>query len=142
MFVKMRCKCIEIIDLKIKILRPGYLLSEFLTAPDEFPGGGGTEPLLFPGLFEPFFNEGLVGKAVEKGLLRVHLENYRRHGLGRHKAVDDEPYGGGAGMVLRPEPLFAAVRERKTALAELIRSGDKSSFTDYETLVGPVQEPG
>ena len=73
---------------------------------------------LFPDLFRPFLTEGLIGKAVTKGLLEVHLENYRQHGLGKHKAVDDEPYGGGAGMVLRPEPLFSAVRARRAALAE------------------------
>lgn len=67
---------------------------------------------LFPGLFEPFLAEGVLGRALRGGLLAVELVNFRAHGLGRHKAVDDVPYGGGAGMVLRPEPLFAAVRER------------------------------
>jgi tRNA (guanine37-N1)-methyltransferase len=70
---------------------------------------------LFPGLFEPFLAEGVLGRALRGGLLAVELVNYREHGLGRHKVVDDEPYGGGAGMVLRPEPLFAAVRERRAA---------------------------
>lgn len=67
---------------------------------------------LFPALFEPFLAEGVLGRAVREGRLALELVNYRAHGLGRHKAVDDEPYGGGAGMVLRPEPIFAAVRER------------------------------
>jgi tRNA (guanine37-N1)-methyltransferase len=67
---------------------------------------------LFPGLFEPFLAEGLLGRALRRGLLAVELVNFRDHGLGRHKVVDDVPYGGGAGMVLRPEPIFAAVRER------------------------------
>ena len=67
---------------------------------------------LFPGLFEPFLAEGVLGRALRGGLLAVEPVNFRGHGLGRHKVVDDEPYGGGAGMVLRPEPLFAAVRER------------------------------
>ena len=68
---------------------------------------------LFPELFEPFLAEGLIGKAVREGLLAIEPVNFRSHGLGRHRAVDDVPYGGGAGMVLRPEPLFAAVRERE-----------------------------
>ncbi len=68
---------------------------------------------LFPALFSPFMTEGLMGKAAEKGLLEITAVDLRPHGLGRHRAVDDTPYGGGAGMVLRPEPLFAAVRERK-----------------------------
>jgi tRNA (guanine37-N1)-methyltransferase len=69
---------------------------------------------LFPGLFEPFLAEGVLGRALRGGLLAVEVLNFREHGLGRHKVVDDVPYGGGAGMVLRPEPLFAAVRERVT----------------------------
>ncbi len=68
---------------------------------------------LFPQLFGPFLAEGLIGRAVREGLLAIEPVNFREHGLGRHRAVDDEPYGGGAGMVLRPEPLFAAVRERE-----------------------------
>jgi tRNA (guanine37-N1)-methyltransferase len=67
---------------------------------------------LFPGLFGPFLGEGLLGRAVAEGLLEVTLVHFREHGLGKHRAVDGEPYGGGAGMVLRPEPLFSAVRER------------------------------
>lgn len=70
---------------------------------------------LFPELFEPFLRVGLIGRAVREKLLEVTPVNFREHGLGRHRAVDDEPYGGGAGMVLRPEPLFAAARQREAA---------------------------
>ena len=52
---------------------------------------------------------------MQNGLLAVEMVNFRDLGLGRHRQVDDVPYGGGAGMVLRPEPLFAAVRERQAA---------------------------
>ena len=68
---------------------------------------------LFPQLFGPFLDEGLIGKAIRAGLLEVSLVDFRAHGLGRHRQVDDVPYGGGAGMVLRPEPVFAAVRARR-----------------------------
>ena len=68
---------------------------------------------LFPPLFEPFLAEGLIGRAGRAGLMDVQVLDLRPYGLGRHHAVDDVPYGGGAGMVLRPEPLFAAVRERR-----------------------------
>lgn len=67
---------------------------------------------LFPGLFDPFLAEGLLGRAVAERLLEVTRVSLREHGLGKHRAVDGEPYGGGAGMVLRPEPVFSAVRER------------------------------
>jgi tRNA (guanine37-N1)-methyltransferase len=68
---------------------------------------------LFPRLFGPFLDEGLMGKAIRAGLLEVSLVDLRSYGLGRHRQVDDVPYGGGAGMVLRPEPVFAAVRARR-----------------------------
>ncbi|MCL5043780.1 MAG: tRNA (guanosine(37)-N1)-methyltransferase TrmD [Deltaproteobacteria bacterium] len=62
---------------------------------------------LFPEMFRPF--AGPLGRAVEQGLVRVEAHPLRQWGLGRYRQVDDAPYGGGRGMVLRPEPLFAAV---------------------------------
>ena len=53
---------------------------------------------------------GVLGRAVERGVVSVSLHDLREHGLGRHRSVDDTPYGGGAGMILRPEPLAAAIR--------------------------------
>ena len=64
---------------------------------------------LFPALFEEPLRTSLLGKAVEDGLIEVRVHDLREHGLGRHRSVDDAPYGGGAGMVMRPEPLFAAI---------------------------------
>ena len=64
---------------------------------------------LFPELFDAPLRTSLLGKAIERGLLTVNVHDLREHGLGRHRSVDDEPYGGGAGMVMRPEPLFDAV---------------------------------
>ena len=68
---------------------------------------------LFPGLIQPFLTEGLIAKAIGEGLLDITTVPLREHGLGKHRTVDDEPYGGGAGMVLRPEPVFNAVRQRE-----------------------------
>jgi tRNA (guanine37-N1)-methyltransferase len=56
---------------------------------------------LFPELFQPFLALGMVGRAVSGGALRVRLKSPRDFGLGRHKSVDDTPYGGGSGMVMR-----------------------------------------
>jgi tRNA (guanine37-N1)-methyltransferase len=64
---------------------------------------------LFPELFEPFSSSSLVGRAVQSGRLEVVLEALREHGLGRHRSVDDTPYGGGAGMVLRVDCVVAAI---------------------------------
>jgi tRNA (guanine37-N1)-methyltransferase len=64
---------------------------------------------LFPDLFDAPLRTSLLGKAIEVGRIQVAVRDLREHGLGKHRSVDDEPYGGGAGMVMRPEPLFAAV---------------------------------
>jgi tRNA (guanine37-N1)-methyltransferase len=60
---------------------------------------------LFPELFQPFLELGMVGRAVSAGALRVRLKSPRDFGLGRHKSVDDTPYGGGSGMVMRVDCL-------------------------------------
>src|SRR6266581_551836 len=70
---------------------------------------------LFPELFEAPMRTGVIGRAVERGLLEVAIHDLREHGLGRHRSVDDYPYGGGAGMVIRPEPVYAAVEPLKAA---------------------------
>jgi tRNA (guanine37-N1)-methyltransferase len=64
---------------------------------------------LFPGMFEGWLRYGLISRALERGIFSINLVDLRPFGLGRHLQVDDYPFGGGAGMVLKPEPLFAAV---------------------------------
>ena len=75
---------------------------------------------LFPELFEAPLRTSILGRAVERGLVNVEVHDLREHGLGRHRSVDDEPYGGGAGMIMRPEPLFAAVEPLRQAGATVI----------------------
>lgn len=64
---------------------------------------------LFPELFEAFRTTSLVGRAVEQGTLEIACENLRDYGTGKHKSVDDTPYGGGSGMVLRVDVLAACL---------------------------------
>jgi tRNA (guanine37-N1)-methyltransferase len=64
---------------------------------------------LFPELCVPFFATSLMGRATEGGVVSVHYEDLRRHGLGKHLSVDDTPYGGGSGMVMRPDCTVAAM---------------------------------
>ena len=64
---------------------------------------------LFPAMLEAPLAESIPGRIREQGLAVVRLHDLRQWGLGRHRSVDDAPYGGGAGMVLRPEPVAAAV---------------------------------
>jgi len=65
---------------------------------------------IFPELFEPFLSTSLVGRAVEKGLLEVRVHDLRSFTEDRHRSVDDEPYGGGGGMVMTAPPWIRAVR--------------------------------
>ena len=64
---------------------------------------------IFPGLIEGFAAEGLLGKARAKGVVNVLVHDPREHTTDVHRSVDDTPFGGGAGMVMRPEPIFDAV---------------------------------
>ena len=64
---------------------------------------------LFPAMFAGPFGDSITKRAVAKGILDIHLMNPRDFALGRHKQVDDSPFGGGSGMVLKPEPMFKAV---------------------------------
>ncbi|HIK33303.1 MAG TPA: tRNA (guanosine(37)-N1)-methyltransferase TrmD [Oscillatoriales cyanobacterium M59_W2019_021] len=64
---------------------------------------------LFPDFFSSPLSSGLLGKALAKEIASVHLTNPRNFTIDKHRRVDDEPYGGGVGMVMKPEPLFAAI---------------------------------
>lgn len=64
---------------------------------------------IFPEMLGAPLRAGLLGKAIETGTVTVGIHDLREFGLGRHRSVDDAPYGGGAGMVMRPEPIFEAV---------------------------------
>ncbi|HUF06509.1 MAG TPA: tRNA (guanosine(37)-N1)-methyltransferase TrmD [Candidatus Binatia bacterium] len=75
---------------------------------------------IFPELFELPLQTSIMGRAVEQGVATFGVHDLREHGLGRHRSVDDEPYGGGAGMVMRPEPLFAAIEPLRDAGAHVI----------------------
>src|SRR6202049_557971 len=64
---------------------------------------------LFPGMFEGPLTESILKRAQERGLLSIALHNIRDAATDKDHMVDDYPYGGGAGMVMKPEPIFAAV---------------------------------
>src|SRR5207247_5051434 len=69
---------------------------------------------LFPEMVEAVVSASILGRAREKGLLDVRAVNLRDYAEGRHKVADDYPYGGGVGMVLKPEPVFQAVEDLRT----------------------------
>ncbi len=86
---------------------------------------------VLPELMESPLNHSIVQRAKDKGLVEIHLVNLRNHGIGSYKSVDDYPYGGGGGMVLRVEPLSQCI---ENLLAE--RSYDEIIYLtpDGETL--------
>lgn len=66
---------------------------------------------LFPNMFEGVFGSSILKKAQEKGAVQMNVTDFRSFSQNKHNQVDDYPYGGGAGMVLKPEPLFHAVED-------------------------------
>ena len=75
---------------------------------------------LFPGMVEPAVSESILGRARARGLVDIRVVNLRDSAEGRHRVTDDYQFGGGGGMVLKPEPLFAAVGALRTAAARVV----------------------
>ncbi|TCT16979.1 tRNA (guanine37-N1)-methyltransferase [Natranaerovirga pectinivora] len=85
---------------------------------------------LFPEMIEQGLNTSIIGRAIEKGIIDLNLINIREFSTNKHKKVDDYPYGGGAGMVMQPEPIYNAYKsvmdtkvEKKTRLIYLTPQG-------------------
>ncbi|MBR5647418.1 tRNA (guanosine(37)-N1)-methyltransferase TrmD [Candidatus Saccharibacteria bacterium] len=85
---------------------------------------------LFQEALEPYLKTSMMWKAVDKGLAKFDFVNLRDFGLGPHKSVDDTPYGGGDGMLLRCEPVFAAV--------ESVKAKDPEAKVILPTPVGEI----
>jgi tRNA (guanine37-N1)-methyltransferase len=102
---------------------------------------------LFPELFVPFFATSLMGRASESGVVKVHYEDLRPHGLGKHLSVDDTPYGGGSGMVMRADCTVAAMDAACAALSPeqpvrrilLTPQGKRFTQADARRLAGLPQ---
>ena len=73
---------------------------------------------IFPGMFTSPLAESIIARALEKGLIEIGLHDVRDYTHDRHRTVDDYPFGGGAGMVMKPEPLFEAVEALRTSSDE------------------------
>ena len=75
----------------------------------ERPGMKVTILTLFPGMFQGPLTESMLKRAIDAGILAVDVRDIRDHARGKHRVVDDSPYGGGPGMLMKPEPLVEAV---------------------------------
>ena len=95
---------------------------------------------IFPELVEGPLKASLLGKAIGAGVLDVRVHDLRAHGFGKHRSVDDAPYGGGAGMVMRPEPLFAAV-EALEGEPHVVLMSPRGRTLDHEGVVRLAQRP-
>ena len=73
---------------------------------------------LFPDLFQGYFTQSILKLALDRGLVEICLWNIRDWAKGKHKSVDDRPFGGGPGMVIMPDPVFDCVEEVQTKAAE------------------------
>ncbi len=99
-----------------------------LNSGPEFTEGSGSEEknrridiiTLFPNMFTGPFDESIIKRAVEKGKIKIFIHNLRNFGIGKHHVCDDRPYGGGPGMVLKPEPIWRVLKSirRKTESKE------------------------
>ena len=85
---------------------------------------------LFPEALRPYLDSSMLFKAQDRGIIKIDYVNLRDFGLGPHRSVDDTPYGGGDGMLLRCEPVFAAV--------ESIKAADPTAEVILPTPVGQV----
>lgn len=66
---------------------------------------------IFPDMFRKTFEYGIIGQAIKSGIIQIKIHDLRKWTKDKHKQVDDRPYGGGPGMILKPEPLFEAIEE-------------------------------
>ncbi len=100
---------------------------------------------LFPGLIQAYLEAGVVGRAASRGLLQVGTADPRGYATDLHRTVDDRPYGGGPGMVMKPEPLAAAIREaagRLPAGCPVIALGAQGRLFDQPTAARLARLPG
>lgn len=101
---------------------------------------------LFPSMFDGVFTDSIIKRAVDKGLISINIDNIRDYAHDTHKSVDDYPYGGSPGMLLKPEPLskaIAAAKERLSAcMPKVIFLGPHGEVLKHEIVEELVKEEG
>lgn len=75
---------------------------------------------IFPEIFDSFLKESLLAKAINKKIIKINIPNLRDFAEGKHQVVDDKPYGGGPGMVLKIEPIFKAIKKIKKSGSKVV----------------------
>lgn len=90
---------------------------------------------LFPGMFDSPFQESIIARARGKGLVEINTVNIRDYALDKHQQVDDYPYGGGAGMVMKADVMSRAIRAVKTANAHLVYLSPQGRKLDQPEVI-------
>jgi tRNA (guanine37-N1)-methyltransferase len=96
---------------------------------------------LFPGFFESPFKVSIIKRAVEKGLVKIDLVDIRTFAEGKHRKVDDRPFGGGPGMLLMPGPVTAAIRSRRREDSFVIYLSPQGQKLDHLLCEQLAQRP-
>lgn len=99
---------------------------------------------IFPAIFESFLQEGIIRRSLENRKIEVNLTNIRDFAVDRHAMTDDRPYGGGEGMVMKPEPLAGAIRHARSQHREsrIILLTPQGRAYDQDTAVRLSREKG
>ena len=95
---------------------------------------------LFPGMVTPVLAESMLGRAQTRGLVDIRVVNLRDYAGGRHRVTDDYQFGGGGGMVLKPEPLFAAVDALRTPGARVVLMDPRGRTFTHEVAAALARE--
>lgn len=77
---------------------------------------------IFPGIFESYFNESIIKRALNNEVVNIKIHNLREFASDRHKTVDDTPYGGGAGMIMKIEPIYKTIRSVQKVRAKIVKT--------------------
>ena len=96
---------------------------------------------LFPGMVEPVVSASILGRARARGLVDIRVVNLRDYAEGRHRVTDDYQFGGGGGMVLKPEPLFAAVEALRTPAARVVLTDPRGRRFTQQVAAELAREP-
>ena len=94
---------------------------------------------LFPEMFDSI-NKSIIGKAIENNLIKINLVNIREFSKDKHKKVDDTPYGGGAGMIMKPDVVYDAYKSVKSDNAKVIYLSPKGKTLNQERVKELAQE--
>ncbi len=98
---------------------------------------------IFPAMFGPVFQQGVIGRGIERGVIGLAAHDLRRYTHDRHRQVDDMPFGGGPGMVMKPEPVIEAVESlRGSNRGPVILMEPWGEMLDQKVAAELAQEPG